>query len=202
MRNELIFGSVKSTTGIKMKVTVNEFVRRQVKGSGKTYSKTMRFEAIAEHAQSQMENGHFSEGYREGVLIVHCDSSIIGEFFCPFVKLDENTELVSKLVRRRPEEDLYIQTRAKNGTPLKARAVDLILYRHDILAENDEQTTAAEWELISINAIPAGVENLPMGPVTMMRNQLELPGGTQTHYSSDTWAESVRFWQEFAGLEP
>jgi len=202
MRNELIFGSVKSTTGIKMKVTVNEFVRRQVKGSGKTYSKTMRFEAIAEHAQSQMENGHFSEGYREGVRIVHCDSSIIGEFFCPFVKLDENTELVSKLVRRRPEEDLYIQTRAKNGTPLKARAVDLILYRHDVLAENDEQTTAAEWELISINAIPAGVENLPMGPVTMMRNQLELPGGTQTYYSSDTWAESVRFWQEFAGLEP
>ena len=185
-----------------MKVTVNEFVRRQVKGSGKTYSQTMRFEAIAEHAQSQMENGHFSEGYREGVRIVHCDSSIIGEFFCPFVKLDENTELVSKLVRRRPEEDLYIQTRAKNGTPLKARAVDLILYRHDVLAENDEQTTAAEWELISINAIPAGVENLPMGPVTMMRNQLELPGGTQTHYSSDTWAESVRFWQEFAGLEP
>jgi len=46
------------------------------------------------------------------------------------------------------------------------------------------------------------LENLPMGPVTMMRNQLELPGGTQTHYSSDTWAESVRFWQEFAGLEP
>jgi hypothetical protein len=202
MRNELIFGSVKSTTGIKMKVTVNEFVRRQVKGSGKTYSKTMRFEAIAEHAQSQMENGHFSEGYREGVRIVHCDSSIIGEFFCPFVKLDENTELVSKLVRRRPEEDLYIQTRAKNGTPLKARAVDLILYRHDVLAENNEQTTAAEWELISINAIPAGLENLPMGPVTMMRNQLGLPGGTQTHYSSDTWAESVRFWQEFAELEP
>ena len=34
-----------------MKVAVNEFVRRQVKGSGKTYSKTMSFEAIAEHAQ-------------------------------------------------------------------------------------------------------------------------------------------------------
>ena len=184
-----------------MKVTVNEFVRRQVKGSGKTYSKTMRFEAIAEHAQSQMENGHFSEGYREGVRIVHCDSSIIGEFFCPFVKLDENTELVSKLVRRRPEEDLYIQTRAKNGTPLKARAVDLILYRHDVLAENDEQTTAAEWELISINSIPEGVKKLPMGPITMMRNQLEYPGGTKAKYSSEEWAESILFWQKYAVME-
>ena len=45
-----------------MKVAVNEFVRRQVKGSGKTYSKTMSFEAIAEHAQTQMGNGHFSNG--------------------------------------------------------------------------------------------------------------------------------------------
>ena len=64
-----------------MKVAVNEFVRRQVKGSGKTYSKTMSFEAIAEHAQIQMGNGHFSKGYRDGVRIVHCNISIISEFF-------------------------------------------------------------------------------------------------------------------------
>ena len=185
-----------------MKVAVNEFVRRQVKGSGKTYSKTMSFEAIAEHAQNQMGNGHFSKGYRDGVRIVHCNSSIISEFFCPIIKLDENSELVSKLVRRRPDEDLYIQTRAIKGTPLIAEAVDLILYRNDVLAENDEQSTDAEWELVSINAIPSGLKIIPMGPITMMRNQLELPGGTKAHYSSDEWAESVRFWQEFAGLEP
>ena len=184
-----------------MKVTVNEFVRRQVKGSGKTYSKTMRFEAIAEHAQSQMENGHFSEGYREGVRIVHCDSSIIGEFFCPFVKLDENTELVSRLVRRQPSEEPYIQTRAKSGTPVKAGRIEYILYRQDVLAENDEQSTDAEWELISIHAIPEGVDKLPMGPVTMMRNQLKLTGGTKAHYSSDEWAEAVRFWQKYAALD-
>ena len=185
-----------------MKVAVNEFVRRQVKGSGKTYSKTMSFEAIAEHAQNQMGNGHFSKGYRDGVRIVHCNSSIISEFFCPIIKLDENSELVSKLVRRRPDEDLYIQTRAIKGTPLIAEAVDLILYRNDVLAENDEQSTDAEWELVSINAIPSGLKIIPMGPITMMRNQLELPGGTKAHYSSGEWAESVRFWQEFAGLEP
>jgi len=185
-----------------MKVAVNEFVRRQVKGSGKTYSKTMSFEAIAEHAQIQMGNGHFSKGYRDGIRIVHCNNSIIGEFFCPIIKLDKNSELVSKLVRRRPEEDFYIQTRAIKGTPLKAEAVDLILYRNDVLSENDEQSTDAEWELVSINAIPSGLKKIPMGPITMMRNQLELPGGTKAHYSSDEWAESVRFWQEFAGLEP
>ena len=201
MRNELIFNLVKLTTGIKMKVAVNEFVRRQIKGSGKTYSETMRFEAIAEHAQSQMEKGDFSEGYREGVRIVHSEKSIVLEFVCPFVKLDENSKLVSKLVRRRPEEALYIQTRVLNGTPFKAGAVDLILYRHDVLAENNEHATDAEWELISINSIPEGVKKLPMGPITMMRNQLEYPGGTKAKYSSEEWAESILFWQKYAVME-
>ena len=39
---------------------------------------------------------------------------------------------------------------------------------------------------------------MPMGPVTMMRNQLELPGGTKGIYTSKEWAESVYFWQKYA----
>jgi len=37
--------------------------------------------------------------------------------------------------------------------------------------------------------------------VTMMRNQLALPGGTKGYYSSEEWAEAVRFWQMHAMLE-
>ena len=37
-----------------------------------------------------------------------------------------------------------------------------------------------------------------MGPVTMMRNQMLLPGGTKGKYSSDDWAKSVKFWNEYA----
>ena len=84
---------------------------------------------------------------------------------------------------------------------MNAGRVEYILYRHDILAENDEQSTDAEWELISVHAIPEGVDKLPMGPVTMMRNQLEFPGGTKAQYSSDEWAEAVRFWQQYAALD-
>jgi Protein of unknown function (DUF3228). len=39
-----------------------------------------------------------------------------------------------------------------------------------------------------------------MGPVTMMRNQLDLNGGTKAIYSSNEWAESVKFWQKYAPL--
>ena len=53
-----------------------------------------------------------------------------------------------------------------------------------------------------INALPKGVESMPMGPITMMRNQLDLNGGTKAEYSSDEWAESVRFWQTYAPIEP
>ena len=106
------------------------------------------------------------------------------------------------IVRRRPEEDPYIQIRAQNGTPLKTGAVDLILYRHDVLAETDEHNTDADWELISFHAIPEGIEEMPMGPVTMMRNQLQLIGGTKAYYDSNEWALSVKFWQEYAMLDP
>ena len=39
-------------------------------------------------------------------------------------------------------------TRRLNGEPLQAGSVSLILYRHDILVENNEHTTNADWELI------------------------------------------------------
>ena len=42
---------------------------------------------------------------------------------------------------------------------------------------------------------------MPMGPITMMRNQLHLPGGTAAFYSSEEWANSVNFWQQYAFLD-
>ena len=41
-----------------------------------------------------------------------------------------------------------------------------------------------------------------MGPITMMRNQMELLGGTKGQYTSEDWAESVEFWQNYAVLTP
>ena len=69
------------------------------------------------------------------------------------------------------------------------------------LSENDEQTTDSEWELISFHALPKDVNCMPMGPVTMMRNQLELPGGTKANYKSEDWAKSVDFWQHYVSLD-
>ncbi len=183
------------------RVAVNEFVRRQTKESGKSFSSQLSFEDIALHAELQMSAGYFKEGYRKGVRIVSAAANITKQFTCPFVKVDAATELSAKYVKRRPNEKFYIQVRAKTGTLLPAGKVELILYHHDVLAENDEQSTTIEWELISFHALPEGIDKMPMGPITMMRNQLELLGGTKANYSATEWAHSVEFWQHYAALE-
>ena len=182
-------------------IAVNEFVKRQIKGSGKTYSKSLTFNEIANHAQNQISKGNYKLGYRDGVILAKVKDSLIDQFICPFVKINKTTKLKAKITKRRSEEKPYIQIRAQNGTPIQASSVDLILYRHDILAESNEQTTNKEWELISFHAIPKDIIEMPMGPVTMMRNQLELTGGTKAHYSYEEWAASIKFWQEYAVLD-
>ena len=185
-----------------MKVAVNDFVKRQNKLSGKTFSNDLSFEFLANHAKEKMNKNQFMIGYRKGIRIIKLDKSYVNKVFCPYVRITKDIKLISKLVKRIEGESPYIQTRALNGSPSKAGSVDLILYSHHVLLENNENTTDADWELISINAIPEGEETMPIGPVTMMRNQLELVGGTKALYSTEEWAKSVLFWQKYASLHP
>ena len=185
-------------------VAVNEFVLRQIEGSGKTFSNDLTFEQIAEYAENLLNSkpNLIQTGYRDGVLLIQCENKMNTHFSSPMVKIDENSKLEAIVTKRRDEENQYIQIRAIEGELIPNERVDLILYRHDVLAENNEQSTDADWELIAFQAVPKGVDYLPMGPVTMMRNQLELPGGTAANYSSEKWAESVEFWQQYAFLKP
>ena len=182
-------------------IGINEFVHRQTKGSGKTYVIDLTLDEIRQHAKKQLAKGQYKEGYRDGVILAKVDDSLLNHFICPFVKITEETKLKAEIVRRRPEEEPYIQIRALNGSPLKTNSVELILYRNDVLAETHEDNTDSDWELISFHAIPKGVIDMPMGPTTMMRNQLQLQGGTKAYYESEKWATSVRFWQEYAVLD-
>ena len=55
-------------------VEVNEFVLRQVEGSGKTFSHDLTFLQIAEYAENQLNNNPKSiiTGYRDGVVLIKC----------------------------------------------------------------------------------------------------------------------------------
>ena len=182
---------------MKSIVGINSFVRRQTKESGKTYSKKMTFEEIAQHASIQIQKGNYKKGYRNGVILASVEKSLVNNFVCPIIKINENTKLIAEYTKRRKDEEPYIKISALNGKTVKTGNVDLILYRRDVLEETNENETNKEWELISFHAIPNEFDNLPMGPVTMMRNQLQLKGGTKGDYSSKNWAESINFWQKY-----
>ena len=70
-----------------------------------------------------------------------------------------------------------------------------------MLKETNEENTSKDWELIAFQAIPKEIDSLPMGPITMMRNQLCLQGGTKGEYTSKEWAKSMEFWQKYALLK-
>ena len=181
-------------------IGINSFVKRQIQGSGKTYS-TLSFEEIRNHAETQLKSNIYKKGYRDGVILIPIDNNLLKHFICPIVKIDENTIFETVQKRRRNDEEIYLSTKALNGTPIEIGAVDLILYRCDVLQETQEEETDNEWELIAFHAIPKGIKELPMGPITMMRNQLCLTGGTEGKYSSEQWAKSVHFWQKYALLK-
>tara|TARA_B100001094_G_scaffold323870_1_gene375510 strand:+ start:615 stop:1175 length:561 start_codon:yes stop_codon:yes gene_type:complete len=182
---------------IKKIVAVSDFVKRQKPNSGKTYT-NMSFNELALYAEKKLKENCYINGYRDGVVIINVEKKLLKFFKCPFVKIDKDTKLNAEIVKRRTNEEHYIRIKALNGKELKAGSVELILYRNDVLKESNENTSKSKWELISFHAIPEGVKKMPMGPVTMMRNQLQLVGGTKGIYSSEEWAESVYFWQQYA----
>ena len=172
---------------------------RQTKSSGKTYSK-FSFKKIAEYAEKKLAIKDYKKGYRDGVIIINVEKDKLHNYICPYTIIKDNTKLIAKVNRRRNDEEPYIQIKALNGDPLETGSVEIILYHHDVLAETNEQEHNDGWELIAFHAIPVGIKNMPMGPITMMRNQLQLKGGTKGYYSSKEWAEAVRFWQKYAVL--
>ena len=56
-----------------MIVAVNEFVKRQTKFSGKTFSEELSFDFFAKHAEQKIINKDFRQGYRPEVIVVKLD---------------------------------------------------------------------------------------------------------------------------------
>ena len=99
---------------MKTTVGVNSFVKRQTKESGKTYSKKMTFKEIAEHAHTQIQKENYKKGYRDGVILVQVEKSLVNNFVCPIIKIDKNTKLVAEYTKRRDDEEPYIKISALN----------------------------------------------------------------------------------------
>ena len=168
-------------------IATNPFVTRQT-----PESRFAHFDGSWEELEGLVLE-HFDEGrqgYRDGVLLVPVPPE---RFFASTVEVVEGTELVARFEARQEGEEPVLSVSARGLPKQAAKAVDIVLYRHDVLAEDDDRSSEAEWEVISVNARVTEAEE-PMDPVTMARNFLHLAGGTKGKFTAQEFAESIIYW--------
>lgn len=172
------------------KVACGEFVKRQTPESGYSHFEGT-WEALEELVTKQMEVDptRIRPGYRDGVVLV--DLCSYG-FRSAIVALDEKTKLTANYSPRRLGEAPFLRVSAK-AKKQPAKFAQVVLYRHDVLAENNERETEAEWEIVCIKARVTEEEE-PMDPYTMARNFLHLAGGTKGDFSAEDFAKSIVYW--------
>jgi hypothetical protein len=171
------------------KVACGEFVKRQTPESGYSHFEGS-WEELEKMAANVMRYDHcVTPGYRDGVILVDLDPF---KFRSAIVKLDEESRLTANYAPRRLGEDAFIRVSAK-AKKQPAKFAQVVLYRHDVLAENNERETEAEWEIVCIKARVTKEEE-PMDPYTMARNFLHLAGGTKGDFTAEQFAKSIVYW--------
>ena len=128
-------------------------------------------------------------GYRDGVILVDMNAN---DFFSAIVDLDEDSKLKANFAPRRINEAPFIRVSAK-AKKQQAKYASVVLYRYDVLEENNERETDATWEIVAIKARVSDEEE-PMDPYTMARNFLHLEGGTKVDFTAEQFAKSIVYW--------
>jgi hypothetical protein len=174
-----------------MKVACSEFVKRQTKESGYSHFEGT-WEELEVLARSLFNTGFEKPGYKDGVVLLKVPDNHTGLFRSSTVTINEDTKLSVKYAPRMKGEDPFIRVAAR-ASKQPAVQVYLICYRADVLAEDDDRSTNADWEIIAIKAQPTKGEE-PMDPYTMARNFLHLKGGTKGDFTAQQFAESIVYW--------
>lgn len=183
-------------------IAINSIVRRQTVDS--PYSHYIGSEQdLVDLVENNMCPDNCKAGYRDGVLSVSVPPK---GFFTGVVTLEEGDKLVGEYRRRVPGETPRKTLRVSRLLAAKspAIAVDIILYRHDVLAEKNEFDTNADWEVVSINA-RITKKDQPIRPMTLLANHYGADGGTATKLTAVEFEKrlqkSYEYWQDKAMLE-
>ena len=182
---------------------INSFVRRQTPES--PYS---HFEGTDEQLLQLLNEWYniaprWTQGYREGVILVEVQPD---GFYTGLVELRDGDTLVGEFKSRRegetPRMSINVEREGERKQP--ATRVQLVCYAHNVLAEDNDNETDADFELISINAYPTE-EIAPIEPFTLMHNHFGSDGGTTTNLTPEEFEtklrESFKYWQNKALLK-
>lgn len=173
-----------------MSIKASTFVKRQIENSPFAHftGSWEQLEKIVEANKSKAV-----QGYKNGVFLTPVPAE---GFFTSLVTLTPESKVHAEFKPRREGEDSFVNVTAE-GRKTPAKSVVIVTYSKEVLNEGNERSTDADFEIVSINASPNELE-VPMDPVTMMRNYLVRPGGTKGDFSAQEFAESILFWSQHA----
>ena len=140
-------------------------------------------------------------------LFVHNFASVT----CGYTKItDETKPLIQSEYEARKEGELAVLVEyidRNRITAPEATHLDIILYSRDqIIKENEAMgqkppETDAPWGIISVKGQLCDYE-LPMQPITMMRNALgKAEGGSGVPLDRSKYEESVAFWRQHVAIK-
>ncbi len=105
---------------------------------------------------------------------------------------------------RNLEEYRAILKDVQRKSKSQCEAVDIILYSHKTLKENNENSTEAEWEIVSVNGRTT-LEDMPIHPDTLIANHFQLDGGTSTKMTPQEFEAALKistlYWKDKTLLE-
>jgi hypothetical protein len=174
---------------------INSFARRQTPESGFSHFGGGEDQLLA-IIESNFDNS--KPGYRDGVVLVPVPAE---GFFSGVTTLTADQKMVGTFESRRGGEEPRKQLRAAEGAKLPAKAVDIVLYRNDVLGA--DASSEATWEAVSINA-RATEEPEPIGVEVLLHNHFGSDGGTETGMTDAELVaqlrESFQYWKDKAML--
>jgi len=189
-------------------IKCSDFVRRQTPQSGFSH-----FDGTWEELEKLVRHiflyypKNVRSGYKDGVFLVdihplnrfyidvedlNFPHNAVDRFYSSIIPLTDETKIVANYAPRQPGEQPFIRLAAE-GKKERAKYATVVLYRADVLAEDDDRSTDADYEIIAIKARTSEQEE-PMDPYTMARNFLHLKGGTKGDFTAQQFAESIVFW--------
>jgi len=117
-------------------------------------------------------------------------------FVCNTVPIENVTpeNLSVEVTSRREGEEKHVKVTSSGPCEL-AKFVNIVLYsKEELEASGEERSGDYDWEIVCI--IASAVEDEPMTPLAMARNQLDKEGGSKREYASEQWAEAGWYWSQ------
>ena len=168
-----------SRIGNNTTIGVSEFVKRQHKDSTFTHY-AGSWSDLANRTVEEFEKGNYTKGYRDGVYLVQMPKNEIPLFFTfDAYPMFEGMKLDAQWAKvpGREHEPAKLQVTILEPK-IPCRFVDIVIYRKDVLEEDKDDVTGADYDIVSING-RLKKDPPPIDPMTLVRNYLHLKGGTK-----------------------